>query len=244
MRGVLRVGDKVEPYHSIALHSNYQMDDSNGRSQPPLYVYYNRTPDSDGRFSFDMVPPGNRVVYLYYQFEDHRNGTMKLSHNVSVLVKPGETNDVIIGGTGRTVIGKVKTNGGNGVEVDWHRDLHVMRLINPPPGVPPPFSFPPNATAEERQKLIKERNLALQAFYREQNRRSMLDQHTYVLVFEDDGSFKVPNVPPGRYAINISLTDARQPNSYRRIGDLNTEVVIPEGQTPYDIGTLNLTLNQ
>ena len=141
------------------------------------------------------------------------------------------------------VTGKVKTSGAN-VEVDWHRDSHVMRLINPPPGVPPPFSFPPNATAEERQKLIKERNAALQAFYREQNRRNTLDRREYVLLFNDDGSFWVPNVPPGRYSISISPTDPRQPNSYRRIGNLNSEVLIPEGQTPHDIGTLNLTLNQ
>lgn len=241
VRGVLRVGDKIEPYQHIALHSNYQMDDSNGRSQPGLYVYYKGTPDANGRFSFDMVPPGNRVVYLHYQLQERESGTMKLSHNVSVVVKPGETNDVVIGGNGRMVTGKVKTSGAN-VEVDWHRDSHTMRLINPPPGVPPPVRFPPNATAEERQKLIKERNAALQAFYREQNRRNSVDQHVYVLLFNDDGSFWVPNVPAGRYNIYLSPTDPRQPNNYRQLGNMNSEVVVPEGSTPHDIGTLNLTL--
>jgi hypothetical protein len=118
-----------------------------------------------------------------------------------------------------------------------------MRLQVNPMGIPPPMTFPPNATAEERQKLITQRNQQLQEFYREQTRKANLMQHTYVLVFADDGSFKAPNVDPGTYMVQISLTDARQPNNYRQIGNLNTQVTVPEGNGPHDLGTFQLILN-
>jgi hypothetical protein len=71
-----------------------------------------------------------------------------------------------------------------------------------------------------------------------------MEQHSYVLLFEEDGSFTVPNVPPGSYMIQISPTDPRQPNNYRQIGNLNTQVTVPEGKGPHNVGILNLTLTQ
>jgi len=240
--GVVRVGEKIEPYYRVALHSSYEMEMIGNRSQPAVNLYLQSDPAPDGRFSFPTVPPGNRIAYLRYVFEKNERGNMKLSHNVPVPVKPGETNEVMIGGTGRTVFGKIQVTGGTGSEIDWHRDSHTMRIQPRPVGVPPPMSFPPNATAEERQELIKKRNQQLQDFYREQQQRINRMQRTYVLVFGSDGSFLVHNVEPGPYMLEIRPTDATQPNSYRYLGNLNTTINVPEGTAPHDLGTFNLTI--
>jgi hypothetical protein len=245
VKGKLKVGEKVEPYHYVAIYSDYQAEDRSGRSQAPLYVYLKARPAADGTFQFDGVPPGNRIAYLRYIFQEPERGTHKLSHNTPILVKPGETNDIVIGGTGRTVIGKVQiTSNPSGVEIDWHKDPHTMSYVPPPQGVPPPFNIPPNLSAQERQELIKKRNEERQAFYREQNRRNAGNQHTYLLVFQDDGSFLVPNVPPGNYSLHLAPTDPRQPNNYRQMASQNTQLTVPEGQGAYDLGTIKLSLNQ
>ena len=109
--------------------------------------------------------------------------------------------------------------------------------------IPPPLSFPPNATPEERRRLIAEQNAARQALYAQRARLMNSMERTYVLVFEEDGSFQVPNVPPGSYTIRIEPTDQRQSNSYRQIGNLNTQVTVPEGTGPHNVGTLELTVN-
>lgn len=119
-----------------------------------------------------------------------------------------------------------------------------MSYVPPPQGVPPPFNIPPNLSAQERQELIKKRNEERQAFYREQNRRNAGNQHTYLLVFQDDGSFLVPNVPPGNYSLHLAPTDPRQPNNYRQMASQNTQLTVPEGQGAYDLGTIKLSLNQ
>ena len=110
--------------------------------------------------------------------------------------------------------------------------------------IPPPISFPPNATPEERRALIARQNAARQALYAERARMMNSLQRTYVLVFNDDGRFEVPSVPPGNYMIRIEPTDPRMSNSYRYIGNLNTQVTVPEGAGPHDVGTLELKVNQ
>jgi hypothetical protein len=247
VKGVLRVGDKVEPNQSVAIHTDYQQAGASGRS-PPLYLYYQAKPNPDGSFFFDMVPPGPRIAYLRYQFSNRNVGTIPLSHDVRITVKSGETNDVVIGGTGRTVIGKVNVKPRNptavDVPIDWLRDVHTLRFQAPlPAGVPPPISFPPNATPEERQRLIQQQNQARQEYFRERSRIMAAMERSYVLLFDEDGSFRVPNVPPGKYSLLVHPTDPRQPNSFRQIGSLSTQITIPEGDGPHDAGTFQLTVN-
>jgi hypothetical protein len=243
VRGVLRVGDKVEPFHEIALQTLYAREPGEQRSSRPVYLYYYLKPEPDGRFAFDQVPPGNRVAYLRYQFQEKQSGTLKLSHSVPLSVKPGETNDIVIGGTGRTVLGKVEVTNANGLPVDWRRDNHTLRLRPTSSVTMPSVSFPPNATPQERQRIINQRNEAYRTALEDQTRRLESVERLYVLLFDNDGSFQVPNVPPGDYTLSLHLTDPRQPNSYRTIGMLNRQITIPEGATPHKIETVQLRLN-
>jgi len=110
--------------------------------------------------------------------------------------------------------------------------------------VPPPFTLPPNLSAAERQTLINKRNEELRAFYREQSRLNAANQRSYALVFNDDGTFEVPNVLPGNYTVHLSPTDPRQPNNYRTLASQSSQVTVPEGTGTHDIGTIKLGLNR
>ncbi|HUR46245.1 MAG TPA: redoxin domain-containing protein, partial [Candidatus Saccharimonadales bacterium] len=70
----------------------------------------------------------------------------------------------------------------------------------------------------------------------------------YVLVFETNGTFRVDNVPPGHYTLNITANDPEE-EYYRNkpMGNLSQEVVVPDEKgasvnKPFDLGTLELKI--
>ena len=241
VHGVLRVGEKLEPNQYAAIHTHYQNVANATRTAAPLYIYYKLRPEPDGRFAFDAVPPGERMVQLRY-YQPKETGAMRLSHNLPVTVKAGETNDVVIGGTGRTVTGKIDVTGATGLMVDWQRGTFVLRLAPAamPSEIPPPFSVPPNATVAERQKLMQQRQEELLALSRNRAQALRLAQRTCLPLFDADGSFRIPSVPPGSYMLNVAPYDPRQPNNSRQLGSLNSPIVVPPGTNPFNAGRFEL----
>src|SRR5258705_4353189 len=112
------------------------------KGKPRLSLYLRVAPDADGHFQIDKAPPGDRMAYLQYEFRTSRGG-YPTSHGVPVEVKPGETSDVTIGGTGRTVLGKNNRLRADARDIDLKRDIHQVSLRrNADPGnepsIPPP----------------------------------------------------------------------------------------------------------
>lgn len=238
VKGVLRVGERVEPDHYIAIHTHSFVVSSEQRSSP-LYMYYRLQPETDGSFVCDAVPPGERMVQLRY-YMPNESGTMRLSHNQPVTVKSGETNDVLIGGTGRTVTGQVALQGLPEVKIDERRGEFLLRLQpGPQPSeIPPPLTIPPRATPAERQRLRAEHTAKIQEAARNRVRASRFLQRQYALRFDDNNHFTVPNVPPGEYSLQLTPYDPRAPkNTSRTLGNLTRTVKIPEGPGPFDLGT-------
>ena len=162
--------------------------------------------------------------------EDTRDyGPTRFSHTVLVEVKPGATNDVVIGGTGRTVTGKLECSGPSGQEVDWRLYAQTLRPVSRTPSVVRPRIPAPNATPEERQRMNEE---YLRASEEANRKQRMLYNITYVLVCEANGTFRVPNLPPGDYNLNAYAVISSGSNSYRHIGNLSRTVTVPEGTTP------------
>jgi hypothetical protein len=150
---------------------------------------------------------------------------------------------VMIGGTGRTVTGQVVLQGLPDVKIDGRRGEYVLRLQPGamPSEIPPPLTFPPRATPAERQRLIVEHQARIQEVARNRARANRFLQRSYVLLFDDNNKFTVPNVPPGDYSIYISAYDPRAPRSTNRtLGNVTRMVKIPEGNGPFDTGTTTL----
>jgi hypothetical protein len=240
VKGVLRVVDKIEPYHFVGLGSLYTYR-AGGRSGIPLYVYLKTKPDADGHFSFDKVPPGDRSVSLRYQFKEKNSGTMHLSHTTPVVVKPGETSEVVIGGGGRMVTGKAVYNGPNASQIDWTLYSQTLRpQFRPQTSFLPRLSNP-SGTPEERQRMMQQEAEARRLEAEKENMR--VNNMVYALVFEPDGTFKVPDLPPGTYMMHIAATMPRSGGSYSQMGYLSQQVTVPEGKGPYDLGTFQVKSN-
>jgi hypothetical protein len=219
VKGVLKVGDTVTPNQFVRLQNSYNFTDASGQRASALSLYIKTEPDDNGNFLIEKAPPGDRMLYVEYKFRESNNGETPLSHGKVVTLKAGVTNEFVLGGNGRKVTGYVKLLGGDHSDVDWKRDVHRLNLIQ-----------------TQAQVLPDGRPV-----------RNALDGN-YVLVFETNGVFRVDNVPPGRYLLNITPNDPEE-EYYRNkpLGTLSKEVVVPDQSgakvnQPFDLGAVELKI--
>jgi peroxiredoxin len=198
----------------------------------------------DGSFVFDQVPPGERRASLQIKLNDRDSSrSTASSHGTPILIKPGEMAEVVIGGTGRPVIGRMTVAGGEPEDVDWRRDQHTMQMqMDMPTNIPPPV-ITGNMTEEENRRAQQAYNQRVNAFWRTPEGRALeRQQRNYALRFETNGAFRIDNVDPGNYYLYVSLTNPDRPdNYYEQIGSLNKNVTIPPAPAgkpdePFDLG--------
>jgi len=240
--GKMLVGDKVELEQTVRLQNNYERYYDSSVRAAMLSFYLKADLESDRSFVFEKVPPGEHRIAVEYHRENRNGGETPLSHGFPFVVKPGETTDVMLGGTGRQVTGQVKIGGGDQSDVDWKRDVHKLILTLPDPIAPPTNvnSLPP----AERQKIWNDYNMRQREFWQsDAGRERQRAERMYVLLFETNGNFRAENVPPGKYTLALNFTDPDdEPYNRRTIGMLNKEVVVPDDRNakvnaPFDIGT-------
>ncbi len=91
---------------------------------------------------------------------------------------------------------------------------------------------------------------AMDEYYRSPKRLEQARQaRSYVLAFQSNGVFRAEAIPPGTYDLQITLTKTNRsqaytpyPNPLDQLGSLKREVVVPPGDTPFDLGTLVIHL--
>lgn len=162
-----------------------------------------------------------------------------------MLVQPGRTTQVSLGGSGCAIVGKIDpdaiTNG-----IDWQRDVQNLstKTFRPPAPKREDFSSDPEFLAAQKDWSAQEREFWLSESGRELQRNS----HQYVPRFAMDGSFRIDDVLPGTYQLTIHISDpsvADAPFSGKFLGTLEQEITVPETgagteQSPLDLGKLEL----
>lgn len=192
--------------------------------------------DNEGHFRFDRVACGPVLVRHLRKRADN---SMILVQRQRVEVPPGQTAQVQLGGTGKTVIGQFELSRPI-PDFDWQTDQQQLTAkIDFPPL---PQSGPPGTRAHI-------------AYMKELVRRSDLRLSLGISV-ASDGRFKVEEVPPGEYELVIRVfpppTGADPLDDYERLiarsrrtlshlilGGLTNELIVPiESDGPIDLGTV------
>lgn len=188
--------------------------------------------DDQGSFVMDKVPP--LLLWL------RRQSTGKLGESWlyrsdlgSADVHAGETVHLVLGGSGRAVVGHVLAPEGYGKPIDWRYSRVNLSFFTTSPE-----HFATMTDAEKlawRQAWFK--SLEGQAYVRNPSGHSAM--------INDDATFRLDDVAPGTYRFNISV-NAPPENPYTingtRIGEETRTITVPDGDPdkPIDLGEIEL----
>ena len=213
VEGILMIGRRPAPNETVALRPLIPED-----PETRLFFTFHSTTDALGRFRFPRVPPGEHAIgRLHLPAEQ---GGQPISRAATVLVRPGETAHVRVGGTGHPVIGRVVLEEWPG-PVTW-KDLHHMLVLKLPPLKEPAF-----ANDAARQAWRESFSAT------EEGKRRLREQRLFLVDNSDDGAFRIDDVPSGVYELRIQTPDRRT---------VTKEVAVPEGpiHEPLDVGVLRI----
>ena len=199
------------------------------QSQRGIFLTLGAVTGEDGRFLFTNLVAGDYRLYRVFLPHRHIEGGFAVhpSHQKIVSVKPGETLSVHWGGDGRSVIGQALSEN-PAIAVDWLNDSHSLELMH--------SSAATSVTEFVRNSYGMGKSSAEEA-------QKVRAARSYHLEFEEDGSFRAEDVPPGKYELRIRVTKPEPvgPNHIRpegeELGSLVQTVTIPAGREPYDLGT-------
>ena len=88
------------------------------------------TTDEEGRFAFNRVPPIKLKVFHSPRVSDSSHAGNSEAHWRLFRLKPGETKQLELGGTGRAVIGRFVVHGYD-KKIDWRSNVYSIDKVLP-----------------------------------------------------------------------------------------------------------------
>ncbi|HYV28049.1 MAG TPA: redoxin domain-containing protein [Candidatus Eisenbacteria bacterium] len=262
VRGKLMIGARPGTNEEVHLWPARLPYEDLPRNFPALSMYLKTTTDAQGEFSFERVPPMNVQVYHSPKVKDDKMGTTPMSQTLSVALQAGEVKTVTIGGQGRPVTGRVVVNGYDG-KINWRADAYTIEKVLPPAdGLPDLMSLSRELSAkiqaadsqEEKARLVEQmRNSHEEAiqkqhsFYAtEKGRDYYFQSKRYCLNFAEDGSFRIEDVPGGKYRLRIDVREGKPWDfSLPTIAHIEKELEIPDSpggrsDEAFDVGKIEM----
>ena len=192
-------------------------------SSPPLHDIEQTRTDAQGRFVFDCVPPGELSLDRMVTFNSGDSSGASLG---TVEVKPGETAQVRLGGTGRAVVGRLKPPKG---VTNAFREFHTELL---PAAFDKLMAQMRDLTTEEARSVFSQTDEYVKA-----ERQARI----FPIVISSDGSFTLEDVLPGTYKLDSWTAELGGTGSLLS----SDELVVPQAKTKddhatVDLGTINL----
>jgi beta-lactamase regulating signal transducer with metallopeptidase domain/protocatechuate 3,4-dioxygenase beta subunit/thiol-disulfide isomerase/thioredoxin len=225
IEGVYREGDRAVAGARV----NVWLDFTTSESTASMRTGYEARTDAEGRFVIDRVVSGFAAGYT------------PTVGPVSFEVRPGETAQVTMGGSGRTVVGRLVVPGGTVLPFPMDRG-GMATMVFDQPDPPRPEGFAAMSPAQ--------RAAYYPAWYRTPEGRAWkLRAQGNPIQVAPDGTFRAVDVKPGSYRLRITRTS--RPIGSRIEGErtdvsasLDRVVMVSEGAdgSTVDLGPMDLTV--
>lgn len=245
VEGVYHIGEKVVSNLPLTILSQVTL--SYGDDEPNIFTHHDVTTGAQGRFVFERVWPGkgriNRRISLMVD-EGATEATSAI--RVPLTLVAGETISQDIGGTGRSVTGKLAAPEKFKGKPLWQFALiDGHRFMNPPPGImadedvqKDPLQYR-DWIRKFRESESFEKDKIVYQNYKDTRKKLLARSPSLFATVDRDGSFRIDDVPPGNYALTVRFHE-------HRVGKLINHIftVPPVDQSgnkdPVDLGTLTL----
>jgi hypothetical protein len=182
-----------------------------------------QTTDASGRFAFENVPAGTLSISRLVRTSSKSRA---YSHRTEVVVAPGQTTQVILGGTDATLQGRVR------FETTAPETEYILnaRLSTVTPQIPP------NLTPEQRTAFINS----------PERKEQLKNRKNYTAAIGPDGSLILDSVAPGQYTLNVTAQKLDDVSIVAKpLASGQTIVTVPPGAhpgTPIHVGEVLLKL--
>ena len=205
-------------------------------NRPEIQFIYSETSDANGKFVIEKIIPKRKIV-AFWQENYGRTSLDSFVSNVSsdffkFESEPGKTETIALGGVGRPVTGKINlTSEKYRDKIDWEfAELNLEGIpenISPPDykSLPIPEGVDPNDSISFENwyyRWMSEGEMG-QEFHKTARQYNEARPARRSCRIEKDGSFRVENVPAGRYEFSVSVfqpkpIDEIQPNDGNGLG--------------------------
>jgi RNA polymerase sigma factor (sigma-70 family) len=190
--------------------------------------------DAEGHFVIEQAPPGEYDLYIA------PNDGTPFRHRTPILVKPDQTVEVQIGGSGQAIRGRFELADAP-ANVNWSNQIGFVTFQTSKVPPQPPGTLDRAALEEWKREFWQS----------EAGRALAREQDSIALQIGSDGSFVAENVKPGEYELTLQLydrvgdrTSSNRWRDSKQIGNLNRKkIVITEASSdePVDLGAILLT---
>jgi len=264
VEGTLKIGTELGTNETVRLADAFAPEAYYPRPYPPCAISVETTTDSAGRFVFPRVPPVDVKVFHAPKLGRGDAHLVAITQITNLTLKAGETRETTLGGQGRPIVGRVVVKNYD-KPIDWQDQAFWLESLAPAPADCPNFDAISNQfhldlkaarNAEEREAahnhyVAEQERVARQlgAYYSSPaGRQYWFSKRSYVLRFAQDGSFRVNDVPGGKYQLSLDVRELDEKRGQRKSPLLalrTQEIDVPDSpggrsNTPLDLGLISL----
>lgn len=235
IEGSLMAGKEILPNQKVTIMGSGIHSYGNG--VPNIWTHNNVVTGSDGKFVFDRVTPGRKIVARSISVTVDDGATEATSARIEpVIVKPGQIADVRVGGSGRAVIGKLTASPEFRGKPLWSfATITVDRHFDGPIEDPPADVWADGEKYTAWLKAWKESP--------DGKERARLDKlidmsPRFIVTAAKDGTFRIDDMPAGKYRIEVRFYDHN--HSAGILPNYRFEILNDELPEPMDLKVLTL----
>jgi hypothetical protein len=242
IEGQYRVGSRPVPNQELKLSGT--IADSTGACT--IFLDQEATTDPEGRFTFKNVVPGSSLRVARRDRKDEARGVWSIGEPVHVA--SGKTTRVMLGGTGRPVIGRIEAPSGWTKPIDFNDRSEAHIESNRPLTPYPLVLFRGKSTQEWREPYEWH-----ERWHQSPEGRDYMDRRVSKgVALDPDGSFRIDDVPPGEYRLavrvngeatfHVAVMRRRDPGQFSHIIRIFTVPPVPgeQSEKPLDLGAMRL----